>query len=306
MTTLLPHDFTSIKKNETTYETNTEPLQITCAAAYRPKAANPNREGLIDCGEDAFFCIQHRNMSDDDTRAMSLGVADGVGGYSEWGIDSSHMAWALMSGCAYYLEQEPSLSCKEALCKTYQHIVDEHLVLAGAATACVLQLNHGRNEQGEHVMNLTSANIGDSGFMILRDGNVIYRTSDQTHFFNCPKQLSVPLDPTVSYDSPQEADEILTNPLELKRGDLLVCFTDGLSDNLFDSDVSDLVALRQLSQSYDPDMAQSIANDILRNAIIRAHSQTLNTPFAEYSQLHGYTHSGGKIDDITVLVCLIH
>lgn len=37
-----------------------------------------------------------------------------------------------------------------------------------------------------------TANIGDSGFLIVRNGQVVHRSEEQQHYFNTPYQLSVP------------------------------------------------------------------------------------------------------------------
>ena len=39
---------------------------------------------------------------------------------------------------------------------------------------------------------LSSANIGDSGYLVVRGGNVIHRSREQQHYFNTPFQLSLP------------------------------------------------------------------------------------------------------------------
>jgi len=44
-----------------------------------------------------------------------------------------------------------------------------------------------RNKQTLH-----TANLGDSGFMVVRRGQVVHRSTEQQHFFNTPFQLSVP------------------------------------------------------------------------------------------------------------------
>ena len=36
---------------------------------------------------------------------------------------------------------------------------------------------------------LNVVNVGDSGFMLFRNGNMIYKSSIQQYFFNCPYQL---------------------------------------------------------------------------------------------------------------------
>lgn len=39
---------------------------------------------------------------------------------------------------------------------------------------------------------LHAANLGDSGFMVVRKGKIILRSEEQQHFFNSPFQLSIP------------------------------------------------------------------------------------------------------------------
>lgn len=39
---------------------------------------------------------------------------------------------------------------------------------------------------------LFTANIGDSGFVVVRKGQVVHRSEEQQHYFNTPFQLSLP------------------------------------------------------------------------------------------------------------------
>lgn len=58
-------------------------------------------------------------------------------------------------------------------------------------------------------LKLYTANIGDSGFMVVRDGEVIHRSQEQQHFFNTPFQLSLPpaeMASDVLMDQPESAD----------------------------------------------------------------------------------------------------
>lgn len=55
----------------------------------------------------------------------------------------------------------------------------------GSSTACVMIL-----DRSESIMR--AANIGDSGFMVVRGGRVVHRSHEQQHYFNTPYQLSLP------------------------------------------------------------------------------------------------------------------
>ena len=58
-------------------------------------------------------------------------------------------------------------------------------VLVGSSTACLLSYD---NETSL----LHTANLGDSGYLVVRDGKVVARSRDVMHYFNCPYQLSNP------------------------------------------------------------------------------------------------------------------
>lgn len=74
--------------------------------------------------------------------------------------------------------------CMHAYIYAYKRVNFQPL-LAGSSTACVVVL---QGEAGQ----LYSANIGDSGFLVVRDGSVVHRSQEQQHYFNTPFQLSLP------------------------------------------------------------------------------------------------------------------
>ena len=39
---------------------------------------------------------------------------------------------------------------------------------------------------------LHSANLGDSGFLVIRQGSVVHQSSEMQHYFNTPYQLAIP------------------------------------------------------------------------------------------------------------------
>jgi protein phosphatase PTC7 len=52
--------------------------------------------------------------------------------------------------------------------------------IVGSSTVCILSFDHASGI-------LTTANLGDSGYIIVRNGKVIDRSERQTHTFNIPK-----------------------------------------------------------------------------------------------------------------------
>lgn len=174
-----------------------------------------------------------------------LGVADGVGGWREMGIDPSKFSSGLMQQCKRIVEQD--LINKDAsstgndqigertpidiLVESYQTLRDsKDPNLIGSSTACIVVFN--RESRLVH-----TANLGDSGFVIIRDNKIVHRSQEQCHYFNAPFQLAiVPTRPGMSQnemnsfsDSPQAAS---STTFELIEGDFVVIGTDGLWDNL--------------------------------------------------------------------------
>ncbi|KAF5188142.1 phosphatase PTC7-like protein [Thalictrum thalictroides] len=153
----------------------------------------------------------------------------------------------------------------------------------GASTTCIITLRH---------KSLHAVNIGDSGFRIYKGHKCIYRSPVQHRGFNnCPYHLGN----AVKCDSPSLA-EVLEVPIEV--GDIVVAGTDGLFDNIFDSEIEE-----QLKKGIEyglgaPDMACYLADLVLYNSFDR---YTLS-PYGLKAQQSRIKHQGGKIDDITVIV----
>jgi protein phosphatase PTC7 len=78
----------------------------------------------------------------------------------------------------------------------------------GSSTCCILALDG---------MHLSAANLGDSGFMVIRGLEIVYRTKEQQHSFNFPYQIG-----TGSADKPQHAQRI---KVEVQPDDLIIVGT---------------------------------------------------------------------------------
>ncbi|VDM79538.1 unnamed protein product [Strongylus vulgaris] len=130
--------------------------------------------------------------------------------------------------------------------------LNQQLASLGSSTACVLVV---------HQEMLYSANLGDSGFMVVRDGRVLTKSEEQVHYFNAPFQLTLPpegrylvsrmlylliiyessFDICSGYrgfigDTPDLADK---SEIRVQKGDIVLLATDGLWDNLTEQHVLD-------------------------------------------------------------------
>ncbi|KAM3433525.1 hypothetical protein NHJ13734_006407 [Beauveria thailandica] len=206
------------------------------------------RSSRPESGHDAFFASRVHETGG----AVAFGVADGVGGWVDSGVDPadfSHGFCDYMASAAW--EHQPaaaaadttsaatpanSLSARRLMQLGYDAICADKSVLAGGSTACVAVASpDGR---------LDIANLGDSGFLQLRLNAVHSYSEPQTHAFNTPFQLSI-VPPSVAArmaafggtqlsDLPRDAD---VTSHRLRHGDVLVLATDGVLDNLFNQDV---------------------------------------------------------------------
>ncbi|KAH7107827.1 protein serine/threonine phosphatase 2C [Auriculariales sp. MPI-PUGE-AT-0066] len=273
-------------------------------------------------GEDFYFVQQMRGAS-----GTALGVADGVGGWILSGVDPSKFSQALMYHCARYASfswagEPPSdpidgdgvtgdvvegwettpLECLEL---AYSAVQRERLVDAGSSTATVLTLN-------AHNGLLRAANLGDSGFIILRSGSVLYHQAPQTHSFNFPRQLSKwPLSmsdraPHRISDTPRAADAYSTS---LRTGDIIVLFTDGISDNVFDVEVQSVATLASRTiasaRTDEARTAQAIADRLVEYAVGCMWNKDRVSPFERNAARSGVPWSGGKPDDATAVVAIV-
>ena len=252
------------------------------------------------------------------------GVADGVGGWGELGIDAGEYARSLMLNCrdaaisataeAQKKKKEGAKGGDKKSSPRSSLFVDPKAVLTvghsrttaqGSATACVLSLDPRTGQ-------LAAANLGDSGFVIVGgggggsgsngngnssevEGRVAFKSPQQQHGFNFPFQLGAA---GSASDSPADAEEFL---LPTSPGDVVVVGTDGLFDNVFADEVARLAALSKARGDGPAEAAEVVAAFARR----RAADTEAATPFAVAAQAMGYNYRGGKMDDITVVVGFI-
>lgn len=267
-------------------------------------------------GEDFFYVQEMRNQS-----GISFGVADGVGSWALSGVDPSLFSQALMYHSHRYAKNgwpgEPEVDTtkdyedreavegwelhpRECLELAYQATLRERAVIAGSSTACLISLNASSGL-------LRAANLGDSGFMIIRSSAVFHRQRARTHSFNYPKQLSkIPsVIKKVSKevrDLPDDADIYET---KLRDGDLIIAYTDGLTDNVFNYEITSICSLIFRSGGSEDEQVQLISDRIIEYARACMNNARRISPFEKAAAMNGIRFTGGKLDDITLVVALV-
>ncbi|KAL3844849.1 hypothetical protein ACJIZ3_002252 [Penstemon smallii] len=243
-------------------------LKLVSGACYMPHPAKEETGG-----EDAHFICSDEQV---------IGVADGVGGWADVGVNAGLYARELMSHSVKAIQEsaandvDPLLVLEKAHAKTKAQ---------GSSTACIIALKN----QVLHAINL-----GDSGFIVIRDGYLIFESPVQQHGFNFTYQLEC--GNTGDLPSSGQVFEIPVVP-----GDIVVAGSDGLFDNLYNKEIAAIVA-DAVEERLSPDaMARKIADFARVRALDRKHP----SPFSTAAQEAGYTYYGGKLDDLTVVVSYI-
>uniref|UniRef100_A0A8C4NFB0 Protein phosphatase n=1 Tax=Eptatretus burgeri TaxID=7764 RepID=A0A8C4NFB0_EPTBU len=165
----------------------------------------------------------------------------------------------------------------------------------GSSTACVVVLDRTSRR-------LFAANLGDSGFVVVRAGVVVHRSNEQQHYFNTPYQLAIAPPEAQNLalsDSPDMAD---SSWFSVELGDVIVTATDGLFDNLPDYMILD--ELRGIKDSSEASLRR-IAENMAQRARRLAYDPNYMSPFARSACDNGLDVTGGKPDDITVLLSVV-
>ena len=194
----------------------------------------------------------------------ALGVADGVGSWTNVGVDAGLYSRSLMRSAG------EAASAATAAAEAAAALADASVGLGAGAGGVALDpaalLVHAHNVthfRGSSTAVLATTgsdgtlavlNLGDSGAMVWRRStppvlgptrrlppaeaellwSPLLRTREQTHYFNCPLQLMH----GEGGDPPSSAAGGVVSP---SAGDLVLLATDGVFDNLFERDIQRLL-----------------------------------------------------------------
>lgn len=309
---------------------STSRFQFEISEAYSPKKSPNAKKNLLramaknrpNSGEDAFFKSTY--LDGPHKGSVALGVADGVGGWASRGVDASDFSHTLCENMTRYFQQsgrtQHLISPLALMDSAYADLEARGEVTAGGSTACV---GVASSTTGRFV----TANLGDSGYFIFRKGRLVGRSEPKTHTFNSPYQLSVIPESMVHvsgnkrgeyfHDMPSDAD---IGRHDLRHGDVVIFATDGVTDNVFVHDILRLVISHmessfswyrdddgELQCSATPARGETLAANIVRLAYRNSIDPHYDSPFSfSLRQSLAIYTLGGKADDITVMVMLVH
>jgi protein phosphatase PTC7 len=289
-----------------------------------------------DSGQDAFFVSRVGKSGD-----VAFGVADGVGGWTDSGVDPADFSHGFCDYMAYAAwtyqpgDKSPVLSARGLMQKGYEAIANDETVKAGGSTACV----GIAKEDGS----LEVANLGDSGFLQLRLNAVHNHSEAQTHAFNTPYQLSIIPQKIRAKNAAFGGEQLHDLPKDasvtkhsLRHGDVLIFATDGVWDNLSSQDILRIVSRLMVgARAWEPTKAgirvgerltfftmpapppavtqgiSSLQSFLAVGIAGEAKAASINTkvdgPFAKEVQKYYPEEDwrGGKVDDICVVVTIV-
>ena len=275
---------------------------------------HPHKQSL---GEDAFLLGPHM-----------VGVADGVGSWWELDVDPAEYARGLMAASlrsCTALKAHKGLRPQAVLHEAWHKM--QHVGTVGSSTACLVSLHHHKEE-------LLAANVGDSGFLILRRNetlgssgrgggggggslavsgtldayagsagsggshHVAFRSPQQLRAFNAPFQLGRA--PDVAAGEPDDRFETPHDAalvrVPIRGGDVIVLATDGLFDNMPESAVLDV--FDEHGEAAEEELARQLATRAQELSL----DKTVDSPFATLAKENDILWGGGRPDDITIIV----
>jgi len=302
-------------------EERDESKLVTAVSGFPKPGVQYNIDNILagQIGDDAYFVCRHvdewgqeeKEERPEPSREVTvqhpafrgnadvIGVADGVGGWRQYGVDPGLFSSNLMKSCerlvmaGFFQGNQPSKLLEQG----FREMQENKQQIIGSSTACLMMLCHSD-------LKLYTANIGDSGFLVVRSGEVVHRSQEQQHYFNTPFQLSLPpteLQREVLADQPESADNY---EFRVEDGDVILLATDGIFDN-----VPDRLLIEEMDKVYnckDAVAVQQCANSIALMARRLSRDSKFLSPFSLKALAAGIEAGpGGKPDDITVLLATV-
>lgn len=233
-------------------------------------------------GEDAFFISSYNGGV--------IGVADGVSGWAEKNVDPALFSREIMANASSFVEDNEQVNYDPQILLMKAHAATTSI---GSATVIVAMMERNGT--------LKIANVGDCGIRIIRKGKLIFSSCPVEHYFDCPYQMS-------SEAVTQTYLDAVVSSVTLLEGDIIVMGSDGLFDNVFDHEILSSVA-NQNDVAETAKVIASLANDHSKDIkfdspyAIEARARGIDVE--EWKKFLGMKLTGGKLDDITVIVARV-
>ena len=148
-------------------------------------------------------------------------------------------------------------------------------------------------------------NLGDSQILVIRPSaqEVLYKTKEQWHWFDCPRQLG-----TNSPDIPRT--NAVMDKVEIEAGDLVLAMSDGVTDNLWEHEVvqnvvDSLHTWEQMRPSQTSSAQDDVSNTVMEfvaKELVKAARVIAEDPFAESPFMERAVDEGLAMEGGTTLI----
>lgn len=252
---------------------------------------NPKYDKRYKGGEDSYVIDKSQRM---------VAVFDGVGGWGEVEVCSGKFAKFLSNKIGELFETDSSQSLKQILVDAVKANPN-----GGSSTAVLAKIENTQKFEGAPMMaKMSTCNLGDSAYLLVRplkDQSLtkVYRSKEQTYSFDFPYQCGQNCD--LPYDAQEQEHRV-------EHNDIVVLATDGVTDNVFDSQIIDECIQPHMNQSGDLPRPEDAALCISSMAETLSYSNSHESPYTVSAVEHGKKREdnlGGKEDDITVIVAQV-
>jgi protein phosphatase PTC7 len=175
----------------------------------------------------------------------------------------------------------------------------------GTTTATGAQLFYKRSDSDPNAPAtplLYITNLGDSQVLVLRprQSELIYKTTEQWHWFDCPRQLG-----TNSPDTPRE--NAAMDKVEIEENDVVLAMSDGVIDNLWEHEIiNNVVSSIKKWESGEGGESTGdrqggagggmrfVADELMKAARVIAEDPFAESPFMEHAVEEGLAMEGGN------------
>jgi len=219
--------------------------------------------GLVRGNNEDNFFINGRCKSDNTVTAEGFidniprdayiyAVCDGMGGESAGEVASMIAAKVLME----YMSTDIRHTVSSYIQKANKYICDEITANNGVRSGTTLALLYIRDNKA------TSYNLGDSRIYLLRKGDLYLLTEDHTEVQRLIKMGMIDEESAKHHKSRNKLtqhlgifpDELIIEPyiskvIKLKKDDIFLICSDGLTDMVCDDDIADIMADKSLDTS---------------------------------------------------------
>jgi protein phosphatase PTC7 len=195
----------------------------------------------------------------------------------------------------------------ECLQKAYEQTIEatsEPNKWQGTTTATGAQLyfrREGSDPKGPSTPLLYVTNLGDSQVLVLRPRNseLIYKTTEQWHWFDCPRQLG-----TNSPDTPRQ--NAVMDKVGIEENDVVLAMSDGVIDNLWEHEIIENVvgSIQKWESGQGGESTgdrcggagggmKFVAEELMKAAKVIATDPFAESPFMEHAVEEGLAMEGG-------------